>query len=106
VFNAESGHTYNVTATYDDGGESKFSNDVKIGTDGIETVGNDADRSGVTVSDGKIAVAGADGKAVSVYTADGRLVYNGKAAGNTEISVPAGQYIIRLGAKAVNVVVK
>ncbi|WP_297244306.1 choice-of-anchor J domain-containing protein [uncultured Prevotella sp.] len=106
VFNAESGHTYNVTATYDDGGESKFSNDVKIGTDGIETVGNDADRSGVTVSDGKISVAGTDGKAVSVYTADGRLVYNGKAAGNTEISVPAGQYIIRLGAKAVNVVVK
>lgn len=105
-FTGESGHTYNVTATFDDGGESKFSNDAKISADGISTIGNNDSNTGVTISEGKISVNGADGKAITIYAADGKLVYNGKNTGNTGIDVPSGHYIVRIGSKAINITVK
>ena len=104
-FNAEDGHKYNVTATYDDGGESRFSNDVNVST-GISSVGGNADANGVNIADGKISIADAHGQAVAVYASDGKLVYSGKPTGNTDINVPAGQYIVRIGTKAVNVIVR
>lgn len=105
-FNAESGHTYNVTATFDDGGESRFSNDVKIGATGIETVDNESEYGRIRTSDGNISVNGVAGRDITVFAIDGTKVYSGKSTGNDVINVPSGQYIVRIGTKAVNVVVK
>ena len=67
--------TYHVSAVYDDG-ESIFSNPAVINLSGVD--GIDASGLSVKAVDGRITIEGAEGK-VSVYTTDGRMMYNFRA---------------------------
>ena len=54
-----------------------------------------------------IVVRGFEGQTVTVSTADGKVVANGKADSDREtISVPAGVYVVKAGSKSVKVIVK
>ena len=55
-------------------------------------------------ADGRIIVSGNDdNEAVAVYDLDGKMVYSGH---DTEIAVPAGLYIVKIGGYARKVSVK
>lgn len=94
-------HSYAVTVVYDKG-ESKLSNVVTILVDktAIDAIGASAVK--VYGADRTLTVAGAAGKNVSVYTADGRLVYTGEGSDKTTVRVESGVYVVRVG----NTVVK
>ncbi len=55
---------------------------------------------------GSIEVSGVDGEQVAVYAINGRLAYNAPVAGSATISVPAGIYIVKVGAKACKVIAR
>ena len=55
---------------------------------------------------GLIAVSGVNGEQVAVYAVNGRLAYNAPVADSATISVPAGIYIVKVGAKACKVIVR
>lgn len=98
-------HSYVVTVVYDKG-ESKVSNVVTIGViDGIGSVA--AKAAGVSADGRTIIVTGAEGNNVSVYTANGKTVYNGVGTAATRIDVNAGGvYIVKVGKTVVKAVVK
>ena len=56
-------------------------------------------------ANGAVVVNGYEGT-VEVYDFAGRLVKSAQVAGNAEVALNKGLYIVRAGAKAVKVVVK
>lgn len=64
----------------------KFSDNVKVYTTG-----------------GRIVVEGAEGKSMQVYSVDGQMVYNGKAA---DLNPTSGMYIVRVNNKSYKLIVK
>lgn len=56
-------------------------------------------------SDGAVEVSGYEGE-VCVYGADGRLVSKAWANGSARLSVSGGLYVVRIGSRAVKVLVK
>ena len=104
-YTAEEGHAYNVTAVFEDGGESRFSNTVTVTPTGIDETEASA-ASMVSTADGKIVVRGAEGTTVSVFTTTGAKIYGATGKEYTEIPVQRGQYLVRVGTKTANVVVK
>lgn len=85
------GQFYNIVFTTDDASSSV----------------NDVEASGAAVrgAEGAIVVEGFAGR-VNVYTVDGRLAASAQIDGETTITVAAGLYVVRVGEKAVKVVVK
>lgn len=85
------GQLYNIVFTTDDASSSV----------------NDVEASGAAVrgAEGAIVVEGFAGR-VNVYTVDGRLAASAQIDGETTITVAAGLYVVRVGEKAVKVVVK
>lgn len=84
----------NVTVVYNEG-ESLFSNTVVIDEIGVEDLNN----MGVNVygQDDFIKIENVAGRVVSVYTVDGKVVYNAIAADN-DIMIPAnlGVYVVSI----------
>lgn len=85
------GQLYNIVFTTDDSSSSV----------------NDVEASGAAVrgAEGAIVVEGFAG-CVNVYTVDGRLAVSAQIDGEATITVTAGLYVVRVGEKAVKVVVK
>ena len=97
-------HTYAVTVVYDKG-ESKISNIVTISvTNGINGIAANAAK--ISVSKQTITVTNAEGENVSIYTMDGKTVYNAEGATVTNIRVENGVYIVKVGNNTVKTVVK
>ncbi len=70
-------------------------------TSGIGDIAADSDAPTVTAANGTITVSGADN--VQIYSADGRMVYNGTA--DSPIALGAnGIYIVRAGSRSVKVI--
>ena len=76
-------------------------------TNQVSSSVNDVEASGAAVrgAEGSIVVEGFAGR-VNVYTVDGRLAASAQIDGEATISVAAGLYVVRVGEKAVKVVVK
>lgn len=72
------------------------------GTTAVEAVGASAAK--VSVASGAVAISGNDGAGYAVYGVDGRKVAAG--VGNATVSLPAGVYVVKAGAKAAKVIVK
>lgn len=85
------GQLYNIVFTTDDASSSV--NDVEAGG------------AAVRGAEGAIVVEGFAGR-VNVYTVDGRLAASAQIDGEATITVAAGLYVVRVGEKAVKVVVK
>lgn len=85
------GQLYNIVFTTDDASSSV----------------NDVEANGAAVrgAEGAIVVEGFAGR-VNVYTVDGRLAASAQIDGEATITVAAGLYVVRVGEKAVKVVVK
>lgn len=85
------GQLYNIVFTTDDASSSV----------------NDVEASGAAVrgAEGAIVVEGFAGR-VNVYTVDGRLAASTQVDGEATLTVAAGLYVVRVGEKAVKVVVK
>lgn len=85
------GQLYNIVFTTDDSSSSV----------------NDVEANGAAVrgAEGAIVVEGFAGR-VNVYTVDGRLAVSAQIDGEATITVAAGLYVVRVGEKAVKVVVK
>lgn len=85
------GQLYNIVFTTDDSSSSV----------------NDVEANGAAVrgAEGSIVVEGFAGR-VNVYTVDGRLAASAQIDGEAIITVAAGLYVVRVGEKAVKVVVK
>ncbi len=96
-------HIYHVTALYDKG-ESGASNKVSVMTGSI----GDVESRGYAIStgDGVIAITNAKGHTLRIYSTDGRTVYVGEGAETTLVRVPAGVYLVVVGATTTKVVVK
>lgn len=90
---AEAGqHTYNVTAVYANG-ESEFSEPLSLETSGLTL--NKAGQLKVYAKDGEIVVSGAADSAVTISTADGRVLYH--AAGDARVAVTPAVYLVTVG---------
>ena len=76
-------------------------------TNQVSSSVNDVEASGAAVrgAEGAIVVEGFAGR-VNVYTVDGRLAASAQIDGEATITVAAGLYVVRVGEKAVKVVVK
>ena len=76
-------------------------------TNQVSSSVNDVEASGAAVrgAEGSIVVEGFAGR-VNVYTVDGRLAVSAQIDGEATITVAAGLYVVRVGEKAVKVVVK
>lgn len=97
-------HTYTVSVVYGTG-ESGLSNSVNIVVTLInaQTIGGRLQAVG---GERNITITNAEGKLVEVYSVSGAQVYSG--AGRQQLNVPVkrGQYIVRIGGKTFNLVVK
>ena len=97
-------HSYVVTVVYDKG-ESAASNVFTIGVvDGINSVINASAK--VSAVGRIITVTGAEGEQMSIITADGKTIFDGKAADVTRVSVNGGVYIVKVGKTVTKAVVK
>ena len=76
-------------------------------TNQVSSSVNDVEANGAAVrgAEGAIVVEGFAGR-VNVYTVDGRLAASAQIDGEATITVAAGLYVVRVGEKAVKVVVK
>lgn len=74
---------------------------------GTESTGinnqNFSDNIKVYTTGGRIVVEGAEGKSMQVYSVDGQMVYNGKAA---DLNPTSGMYIVRVNNNSYKVLVK
>lgn len=97
-------YTYTVSVVYGTG-ESGLSNSVNIVVTLInaQTIGGRLQAVG---GERNITITNAEGKLVEVYSVSGAQVYSG--AGRQQLNVPVkrGQYIVRIGGKTFNLVVK
>lgn len=102
----KSTYRYNVTALYADG-ESLPSNEVVFDSTqaGIDAIAGDA-MVAITAADGAIIVAGADGLAITVVTADGKTVANVEGSTLTRIPASTGLYIVKAGNTVAKVIVR
>lgn len=97
-------YTYKVTVVYD-AGESVYSEGIEF--EHLSGVGSlDGGNAAAFGKDGKIAVRNALGKIVSVYSLSGTELYSHAGAQSMEIEAEAGAYIVKIGQKAVKVIVK
>ena len=70
--------------------------------DGLET----KVKASVVGQNGALSVVAAEGSAISIYSADGRLVYSGKATGMaTEIALSPGMYVVKVNETTLKAVV-
>ncbi|MDE7426307.1 MAG: choice-of-anchor J domain-containing protein [Muribaculaceae bacterium] len=91
---AEDGdHTYHVSAVYDRGESAPVS--VKVSHSGIFGVSSEAVR--ITTLNRAIVITGAEGKNISVYSTDGKLLFSAKGHANTVIPAQAGVYMVQAG---------
>ena len=97
----DNGHTYHVTAVYDNG-ESELSEPVTIGQTGIDSIL--AAGLKVCVEGKSIVVTGAEGKLVTIYSVDGRTIYS--AQGDARVAVNAAIYLVTIDRKTVKVAVR
>lgn len=95
-------HPYHVTAIYKDGDESAPSNAFYI-NNSVQVIPD-----GVTVEDGKgyIAVAGAEGKSVTVVNIAGMVCYDAVPENEVKIMLPEGVYLVRISGVSVKVIVR
>lgn len=102
----EQGHSYTVKAVYG-GKESAASDAVTFTKTGISPVAASAALARVGVSAGHIHVQGAAGTGVLVSDLRGAVLYNVISAKQTEtFGVEPGVYVVRVGGRAVKVLVK
>ncbi len=97
-------YRYAVAPVYA-GVEQRKSDEFVFKTAGIETA--EAGH-GITItgSEGEIVICGAEGKEVSVYSVDGRLVASAVASGTERIAIAKGVYVASAGGKTVKVIVR
>ena len=97
-------HHYAVSAVYRQG-ESRPRKQtvdfIKVGADQIA-----ADRVKVFATEGRIRLAGAEGRNVDVCSANGTVFYSGQGKDAMSILVPNGIYIVRAGASIHKVIVR
>ena len=97
-------YSYQVTAVYDKG-ESLPSNIAAVTyVSGINEIGTD--NVIVKGENGSILVAGAEGKSVKVYTANGSLTAQFTARGTEHVNVAAGLYLVNVAGTTHKVMVK
>ena len=98
-------HSYYVTAVWKEG-ESNCSDiyeaDVVTGINAAKTLGG----ASVEAGKGRITVSGAEGKRVEVADLAGQTVFRGVAGSTASVDVAAGVYLVKVGGKAVKVLVK
>lgn len=97
-------YRYAVAPVYA-GVEQRKSDEFVFKTAGIETA--EAGH-GITItgSEGEIVICGAEGKEISVYSVDGRLVASAVASGTERIAIAKGVYVASAGGKTVKVIVR
>lgn len=97
-------HVYNVTTVYTVG-ESSYSNDALCGPTSINAVnGTQVEVEALT---GAVSVSNAKGLSVQVYSLDGKRLHAETASDDqVTIALPAGVYAVKVGTKAVKVVVR
>lgn len=94
-------HTYAVIPVFEQGaGRPSF---ISLETNGVETL-----TKGVVVSaEGhSIVIAGAEGLALSITSADGKVIYSAKGTDRTVVPVSPGIYMVRVAGKTVKILVK
>lgn len=97
-------HEWNVTVVYDVA-ESNLSNTAKLDYTDVETLV--VENVTVTVEQRTIVVRGAEGENVTVYTPDGKVIYNAEAAVETSVKVDmTGVYLVKVADNVVKVIVK
>ena len=75
-----------------------------VSTAGISTIRQQDVKNKIRISHGKFVVEGMNTDDVlSVYTLSGQTIYRGK---NTEIQLPAGSYIVRIGTYAQKFIIR
>ena len=90
-------HSFQVSAVYDVG-ESALSNVINL--DIPTTIVNDIQKSNISIetTHRQISIKAMPGDSVFIYTLDGHIFYSGYISKtNTEMSIPKGVYIIRVG---------
>ena len=90
-------HSFQVSAVYDVG-ESALSNVINL--DIPTTIVNDIQKSNISIetTHRQISIKAMPGDSVFIYTLDGHIFYSGYISNtNTEMSIPKGVYIIRVG---------
>ena len=100
---AEDGtHVYQVSVCYTIG-ESQLSNEAAVLT-AIQFV--DGSQTLIRSEHGQIVIDHAEGKAITVYTPDGKEVYAGQGRRHLSIPTAAGQYVVTVGGQPVNLIVR
>lgn len=98
---------YTVTAVYEIYGESAGVNfDCKDIPSGVENVSTD---SHVTIAQqgGELVIGNAEGLDIAVATANGMIIYQGRATtSHTTVNVVPGIYIVRVGSTVAKIIVK
>lgn len=101
---ADGEHSYVVTVVYDKG-ESKVSNVVTVDvTNGIAGIAGKSMR--IFTAGKAIVVENANGENVSVYTVDGKAVYNAAGTETDRVRVESGVYIVKVGKTVMKTVVR
>jgi len=102
---ATSEHTYVVTVNWKESESdptNSYVNNVYNGVGEVSAVATASAFGGNHC----IRILNAGGTDISIYTAGGALVYNGRVAGNKTVSVGSGIYVVRMDSKAAKVVVR
>lgn len=101
----EAEYAFRVSAVYNHG-ESRASEPAAVTVEtGVETILGDG--VSVTAADGILTVRAAAGTAVSVATADGRLLHNGRmTADELRLTIPAGILLVTVDGRAYKLLLK
>lgn len=86
--------SYVIDCVYDDG------------TTGVAQPATDALQWNAIGGNGTITLSGINGNQVAIYAINGRLAYSATVANSATVGVPAGIYVVKVGAKAVKVIVR
>ena len=95
-------HVYQVSVVYSVG-ESLLSKEAQV-TSAIRLA--DGTVTTITAGQGCIMVRGAEGHAVSIFTADGRRVAIAEGAALTRVPVASGVYVVKAGMQTVTISVR
>lgn len=98
-------HDYNVSVLFP-GGESKFSNTAQLMATSINGYRLDNNTLRVEGGNGSIRIFNATDKGVSVVAPNGSLTFIGKGTEKMDIPTQCGQYVVKVGRKAFNILVK